>query len=138
MPGLLSGHVADSFFRRAGADPVRWLKDRAFHGKTGAHEGRAAGSGQLQGAADFSSVTYHSGQVGYHVLNSKSHLLITASHHQVIPQLEPVAATTQPHKADKRPKLCLIYITVRWLSIKARISLLHFFRFLLQRQRQEV
>ena len=27
---------------------------------------------------------------------------------QVIPQLEPVAATTQPHKADNRPKLCLM------------------------------
>lgn len=27
---------------------------------------------------------------------------------QVMPQLEPVAATTQPHKADNLPKLCLI------------------------------
>ena len=34
----------------------------------------------LQGTARFRTVTYHSGQVGYHVLNCKSHLLITASH----------------------------------------------------------
>ena len=43
----------------------------------------------LQSTTGFSSVTNHSGQIGYHVLNGKSHLLIRASH-------QPSNATTRP------------------------------------------
>lgn len=51
----------------------------AFHGKDCRLDGSGDSGGHFQGAADLGPVTYHSGDVAYHVLDGCAYLGVAAS-----------------------------------------------------------